>query len=415
MASSSNQKSASLGSNNPRKRRNAKRGAKTTRALVNAHRKASASSRNVSSNATPRNSRPISRSASSAGLRTASRPLSDSRPTRRSDSRSLDLRAGASVSSGRFSDSSSCPFGASSTGSGASGSGASGGKASRRLNSKTIGQVNKEAKRSRRIDTAERAKKASRVPLIVIASIVAVIIIAIIALFLMSKTEVLEIDNVDIKGAEHLTDQELSALASIPQGATLLNVDADSIIKSLMRDSWVQSVDVNRVFPSTLEIVIHEREVGAVVEVPSGNTQTIQNWLLSKDGVWLMALPNRDSEVGSQISERIYEDADAAMHITDITFGVRPEMGAQCTDDPILNAASILSGLTTELADQVKVVKAKDVESTTLILNSNIEIAFGSDNNVREKELICLDIMEKNPKVVYINVRVPDRPTWKKA
>jgi cell division protein FtsQ len=85
---------------------------------------------------------------------------------------------------------------------------------------------------------------------------------------------------------------------------------------------------VNRVFPSTLEIIIHEREVGAVVEVPSGNTQTIQNWLLSKDAVWLMALPNRESEVGSQISERIYEDAEAALHITNITYGVRPEMGS---------------------------------------------------------------------------------------
>lgn len=147
--------------------------------------------------------------------------------------------------------------------------------------------MDKERRRSKRVDTAERAKKASRVPLIVIGSIVCVIIITVVALFLMSRTDALEIESVDIKGADHLTQQELNALASIPQGATLLNVDSDSIIKSLMRDSWVESVDVNRVFPSTLEIIIHEREVGAVVEVPSGNTQTIQNWLLSKDAVWL--------------------------------------------------------------------------------------------------------------------------------
>ena len=275
--------------------------------------------------------------------------------------------------------------------------------------------MDKERRRSKRVDTAERAKKASRVPLIVIGSIVCVIIITVVALFLMSRTDALEIESVDIKGADHLTQQELNALASIPQGATLLNVDSDSIIKSLMRDSWIESVDVNRVFPSTLEIIIHEREVGAVVEVPSGNTQTIQNWLLSKDAVWLMALPNRESEVGSQISERIYEDAEAALHITNITYGVRPEMGSACTDEPVLNAISILTGLTTELADRIKTVKAEDVEATSLILDSNVEIAVGSANNIREKELICLDILEDNPKVVYINVRVPDRPTWKSA
>lgn len=284
-----------------------------------------------------------------------------------------------------------------------------------RLSSKTIAQVDKERRRSKRIDTASRAKKASRVPLIVIGSVVCVVIIAIVALFLMSRTDVLQIENVDIKGADHLTEQELGALAAIPEGATLLNVDADSIIKSLMRDSWVESVDVNRVFPATLEIVIHEREVGAVVEVPTGNTQTIQNWLLSKDAIWLMALPDKESEIGSQISSRIYEDAENALHITNITFGVRPEMGSACTDPPILNAISVLTGLTTQLADQIKTVKAEDVESTTLILDSNVEIAVGSSNNIREKELICLDIMEKNPKVVYINVRLPDRPTWKSA
>ncbi len=397
MASSSSRKFDSSGSNNPRKKRKSKKGAKTTRALGSARSSSSSIPLSTSADITPRASRPLSGSDSN------SRPVSrrrDSRPISRSTSRST--ARSVDVTPRRSQDIAS--------------SGSVGGSSSpSRLKSKTIAQVDKERRRSKRVDTAERAKKASRVPLIVIGSIVCVIIITVVALFLMSRTDALEIESVDIKGADHLTQQELNALASIPQGATLLNVDSDSIIKSLMRDSWVESVDVNRVFPSTLEIIIHEREVGAVVEVPSGNTLTIQNWLLSKDAVWLMALPNRESEVGSQISERIYEDAEAALHITNITYGVRPEMGSACTDEPVLNAISILTGLTTELADRIKTVKAEDVEATSLILDSNVEIAVGSANNIREKELICLDILEDNPKVVYINVRVPDRPTWKSA
>ncbi len=397
MASSSSRKFDSSGSNNPRKKRKSKKGAKTTRALGSARSSSSSIPLSTSADITPRVSRPLSGSDSN------SRPVSrrrDSRPISRSTSRST--ARSVDVTPRRSQDI-------------ASSSSVGGSSSPSRLKSKTIAQVDKERRRSKRVDTAERAKKASRVPLIVIGSIVCVIIITVVALFLMSRTDALEIESVDIKGADHLTQQELNALASIPQGATLLNVDSDSIIKSLMRDSWVESVDVNRVFPSTLEIIIHEREVGAVVEVPSGNTQTIQNWLLSKDAVWLMALPNRESEVGSQISERIYEDAEAALHITNITYGVRPEMGSACTDEPVLNAISILTGLTTELADRIKTVKAEDVEATSLILDSNVEIAVGSANNIREKELICLDILEDNPKVVYINVRVPDRPTWKSA
>lgn len=397
MASSSSRKFDSSGSNNPRKKRKSKKGAKTTRALGSARSSSSSIPLSTSADITPRASRPLSGSDSNSrpvSRRRDSRPIS--RSTSRSTSRSIDVTPRRSQDI-------------------ASSSSVGGSSSPSRLKSKTIAQVDKERRRSKRVDTAERAKKASRVPLIVIGSIVCVIIVTVVALFLMSRTDALEIESVDIKGADHLTQQELNALASIPQGATLLNVDSDSIIKSLMRDSWVESVDVNRVFPSTLEIIIHEREVGAVVEVPSGNTQTIQNWLLSKDAVWLMALPNRESEVGSQISERIYEDAEAALHITNITYGVRPEMGSACTDEPVLNAISILTGLTTELADRIKTVKAEDVEATSLILDSNVEIAVGSANNIREKELICLDILEDNPKVVYINVRVPDRPTWKSA
>lgn len=410
MASNSSQKFASSGSNNPRNRRKTKMSMASTRALGGARQKARQSMRQSTGRSLQGKSRKSSSVSSSRNLNSrnlssrnsSSIPLSSSADIHRRPSRPIETKSNNSRGlSGSKSS-------VNSRGSGSS-------NRSSRLKSKTIAQVEKEARRSRRIGAAERAKKSSRVPLIVIGSIVCVVVIAIVALFLMSKTDVLEIDNIDIKGAEHLTDQELNALASVPQGATLLNVDADSIIKSLMRDSWVQSVDVNRVFPSTLEIVIHEREVGAIVEVPSGNTQTIQNWLLSRDRVWLMALPNKDSEVGSQISERIYEDAESALHITDITYGVHPEMGYECTDEPIVNAISILTGLTTELADQIKTVKAKDVESTTLILDSNVEIAIGSADNIREKELICLDIMEKNPKVVYINVRVVDRPTWKSA
>ena len=81
----------------------------------------------------------------------------------------------------------------------------------------------------------------------------------------------------------------------------------------------------------------------------------------------------------------------------------------------MLNALSIINGLTTDLADNVKTVTATDEESTQLTLKNNVEIAFGTADNVREKERICNQIMEERPSVVYINVRVPDRPTWRAA
>lgn len=288
-----------------------------------------------------------------------------------------------------------------------------------RLESTTIGSLRRDRERRERREVREQnrkqQKRRSRLPLIIVGVTVFLAASFLGMYYILSKTNVFEIQEISITGTEHLTAQEVGALVSIPQGTTLLNVDTAQIASSMQRDAWVKTVDVNRVFPNKVEIVVHEREIGAIVEVPTGTAQTIQNWAIADDGLWLMVIPSRDSEVGSKLSERIYADAEQALHIIEVPYGVQPVIGAYCTDDNVNNALDIINGMTTELANQVKVVSAKDVESTMLTLDNNVEIAFGAADNIREKERICLKIMEENPRVVFINVRVPDRPTWRSA
>ena len=85
-------------------------------------------------------------------------------------------------------------------------------------------------------------------------------------------------------------------------------MDAGAIEQNLLRDAWVKSVTVNRVFPNTLQIVITERTVAAVVEVPTQSATSTQPWAIASDGMWLMAIPDQDSELGQSISQQIYED-----------------------------------------------------------------------------------------------------------
>ena len=104
------------------------------------------------------------------------------------------------------------------------------------------------------------------------------------------------------------------------------------------------------------------------------------------------------------------------MSIKDVAYGVKPEVGSQCSDESIINALEIVTGLTTELKDQVKTVSATSAENTTITLDSNVQIAFGSADDIRDKERVCLQIMADNPGTVsYINVRVVASPTWRTA
>lgn len=279
--------------------------------------------------------------------------------------------------------------------------------ASSRVTSVRVGDV----QRAERADRIRATYRRHVLRLAVILAVAAFLVVGGMALYF---SDAFSIEEVQVEGVEHLTSTEMAALANVPSGTTLLRVDTGAIEQSLLRDAWVKSVSVNRVFPHTLQIVITERTIAAVVEVPSKNATAIQPWAIASDGMWLMGIPDQDSELGQSISQQIYEDAASVLHITDVPYGTSPETGAFCTDENVNNALDIVSGMTTDLADQVVLVRATDAESTTLTLENGVEIAFGKAENIRDKERVCLEIMEQNPgTVAYINVRVVDRPTWR--
>ena len=91
-----------------------------------------------------------------------------------------------------------------------------------------------------------------------------------------------------------------------------------------------------------------------------------------------------------------------------------PEIGEVCTDSNVNNALAIVSGMTTELADSVVRVSATDAESTILTLDNGVEIAFGAAEDIREKERVCLALLEEHEgNIAYINVRTVSSPTWR--
>lgn len=265
-----------------------------------------------------------------------------------------------------------------------------------------------------RIERQGRAQRRYNRYLIRVGIIAAVLAFLAIGAAVVYNSSLFTVQNVRVTGVEHLTSEEMSALAAVPSGTTLLRVDTGAIEDRLKQDAWVQDVQVNRVFPDTLELAVTERQIAAVVEVPTSDAKTTQPWAIASDHMWLMPIPDQDSEAGKRTSAKVYEDAAEALVIKDVPFGTKAQVGTYCSDDSVLNALDIVSGMTTELAGRVKTVYAEGVEETRLILDNNVEIAFGSATNIRDKERVCLEIMEQHPDAVaYINVRDVNSPTYR--
>ena len=286
-----------------------------------------------------------------------------------------------------------------------------------RVQGKTSDSMQFESRRIgdiRRSERRERAKENSRRYLVRIFIGIGIIVALIGGWAALYNSPAFTIQNVEVEGVEHLTSDEMSQLANVPTDTTLLRVDTETIRNRLKQTAWVEDATVTRKFPDTIKITVTEREIKAIVEIPNRSGSATKKWAIAKDHIWLMPIPEPGSEAAKTTSEKIYEDAKAALHITDVPYGTVAEIGQPCQDSNVNNALDIISGMTTDLANHVETVSAAGPAETTLLLDSGVEIAFGKAENIRDKERVILQILEENPdSVAYINVRLVETPTWR--
>lgn len=115
---------------------------------------------------------------------------------------------------------------------------------------------------------------------------------------------------------------------------------------------------MNANFPNTVNLNITERTIAAIVDMKVDDSATSETWALSSDGMWLMKIPDQNSEEGKALAQTIYDDAARALRITDVPYGSKPEAGTLCDNANIENALTIISGMSTDLAGRVKNVAA---------------------------------------------------------
>lgn len=204
---------------------------------------------------------------------------------------------------------------------------------------------------------------------------------------------VFAVESVEVTGVTRLTEQHVIDLAGIPGDATLLNIGTAKIVQRIEADPWVDSVELDRDFPSTLKIAVTERV--PVVMVDAGGTDL---WLVDADATWL--------------GPRTADDTDTVT-IRDVA-DLEPAAGTKATSKELINAIAVARGIGEELRSATRAVSAPSIEKTAIITNDDIEVFVGDAENITDKARIATEILEREKgKVVYINVRVVDRPTWR--
>lgn len=260
---------------------------------------------------------------------------------------------------------------------------------SAKQSSSQAGKRLQSAKRQER-ERRQRDIRVRRVALM--GALVAALVLAGWGLIALWQAPLFAIETVEVAGAEHHARSEVLSIAAVPTDATLLRLPRREITQRLLADPWIADADIDRDFPATLRISIVERRPVAIVD--GGGTRL---WVVSGDGYWLG--PRSAEETGLVAVRDVGE--------------VHPEAGVRVAEPQIANAVRVIAGLSQELRRDVASVSAPSVEETAFRTRDDVEVFIGEATQMEEKDRIVREILARQEGVVYINVRVVDRPTWR--
>jgi cell division protein FtsQ len=246
--------------------------------------------------------------------------------------------------------------------------------------------------RARRIGVRREEGRRRLRRLAVLASVVLAVAVA----FWITRSPLLDIDRVDVTGAEHTEPTAIREAAGLGRGQSLLYADLRTARRAVERLPWVAAARVTRHWPGTVRIVVEERVAVAAVPADGGG------WVVA-DG-----------------AGRLLEHAEVAPTSVPRLGGVEPvapEAGGVAGED-----ARTLLGVLARLPEALRGAVASaalsasgdgEIEFGVAVPGGGAAaVRFGPPELVEEKLLALAAVLSgADPAgVVSIDVRVPSVP-----
>jgi len=244
-------------------------------------------------------------------------------------------------------------------------------------------------KRRQREERLTGARRERQVRVGLIAAAAVIVLVGVVAVW---RSSTFPVRRVVVEGNHQLSTAQVLALANVPKDATLLRFPGGAVRQRLLTNPWIASARVSRVLPDGMRLHIEERLPSAKLDVKSSF------WLVDSSGLVLGRVP-----VTGFASLPVVRDVE----------GLKPKAGEPTRSSELKNALDVLAGISTQLRSTVRVVSAPSIDKTALYTADGIEIFFGEATDLEKKDVVARRIMqEQKGKVVSINVRTTDRPTW---
>ena len=213
------------------------------------------------------------------------------------------------------------------------------------------------------------------------------------AAVLISKSSLLDVDEVVVVGADSELEELIVAIANIPKSKPILEVDTQSIMERIKRIPNVKGAKVSRSFGGKVTISVTLRK-------PSVLLSNLGEWfLVDLDGRVL----ERVSELPPNLEYPIVEG-----NFDDLKVG-------ESVPEQALYAIELAANLPSVLLADISFVSTN--EGIELMLFGEGKILFGDNEALESKILAASTILEQVDlaELIHIDVRTPDKPVLCRA
>ncbi|HEY5981644.1 MAG TPA: FtsQ-type POTRA domain-containing protein [Microlunatus sp.] len=210
--------------------------------------------------------------------------------------------------------------------------------------------------------------------------LVGVLVLALIGglVWLVGFSTLLAADRVKIDGLKTLTEAQVADEAAIPLGVPLARQNLSVIASRVATFPQAENVVVERSWPDTVTITVTERE--PVFAVRYANLYV----LVDKSGIPYLTVSKQPRDL--------------------------PLAAASQDDRASLAEIAVVSReLPKKLRDQVVTIRAGSPYALVLVLDSGVEIAWGTSEQSTLKGQVALALLKQDPKT--IDVSSPHNPT----
>jgi cell division protein FtsQ len=205
----------------------------------------------------------------------------------------------------------------------------------------------------------------------------------------LSRSTVLDVDRVQVTGADRTGVDAVAVASSIELGEPMTDLDLGSAASSIGALPWVLDVDVRRSWPASVEITVTEREPAAVIEM--------------EDGAWYLIGDH------GRLLEQVDEPDPAYLQLV----GVDDATG-EAGEDLVTaeDQLAVVAAITDSVAERIFAV-ARVEDRLELWMAPAGLVLFGSATQLEEKFLAIDTVFTQvdDRCMAVLDVRIPQTPT----